>query len=114
MEEMLEKMSLTTSSGKALLRPASFSSSWKNTCKRGPAPGHTLNHPPVPKAQGDSTAPAELGLHPCHAPGRDGQGRMDSSYFTEGTTSQEVPRTWSREQGKQLHLCHWRPWASLG
>lgn len=34
MEEMLEKMSLTTSSGKALLLRASSSSSWKKTCGR--------------------------------------------------------------------------------
>lgn len=45
----MEKMSLTTSSGKALLLRASFSSSWKNTYSRrwvtGLAAGRELPHP---------------------------------------------------------------------
>lgn len=55
MEAVLEKMSLTTSSGKALLLRASFSSSWKNTYSRSWVTG------PV----------AEKDLHPQHSPGGD-------------------------------------------
>ena len=55
MEEVLEKMSLTTSSGKALLLRASFSSSWKNTYSRRWVTG------PV----------AEKDLHPNTSPGGD-------------------------------------------
>lgn len=51
----MEKMSLTTSSGKALLLRASFSSSWKNTYSRSWVTG------PV----------AEKDLHPQHSPGGD-------------------------------------------
>lgn len=54
---MLEKMSRTTSSGKALLRPASLSSSWKNTCagdRHQVIPCLRRNHHPHPPAQEDT------------------------------------------------------------
>ena len=104
MEEVLEKMSLTTSSGKALLLRASFSSSWKNTYSRrwvtGPVAEkdlHPQHQPRGRQAQSQGAlgslpsllnASTSLISHQPHKnPGkREKQGRLYSGHFTDGQT----------------------------
>lgn len=81
MEEMLEKMSLTTSSGKALLLRASLSSSWKNTCTR------QQGHSPLPMG-----SPCSLVKHllPCPPPAG-AASRRQSARAEKGELGRPVP-----------------------
>lgn len=112
MEEMLEKMSRTTSSGKALLRPASLSSSWKNTCA---GDRHLVipclrrsRHPASPTDPGGQPAPAVLAT----ALGEITRGEWILATLQTGKPG--VSRRWPREQGNSS-ICAFRgalgfPW----
>lgn len=120
MEEMLEKMSLTTSSGKALLLRASFSSSWKKTCSHrwvtepvaeqepptpGPSPGETSR---VPGALGSLPTQLSEHLRLLNLPSSTkNPGKRDSNYsghFTDGQTKGLGQRLGADECQEQAHL----------
>ena len=123
MEEMLEKMSLTTSSGKALLLRASFSSSWKKTCSRrwvtepvGLSRGRAGAPTPDTSPGETSRVPGALGSLPTQLPehfhllnlpsSSKNPGKRDRDYsgqFTDGQTKGLGQRLAADECQEQAH-----------